>query len=141
MFSKEASKRIREEFWISFGKSFPRKWVLYNTKIKEVSFKFHFDTKKARVSIEIECANSLDRAYYFDKFQSLTSIIQEEIPSAIFEQKYLLENQKEIAIIYTQKNKVSIHNKASWQETMVFLKENMEKFELIWENYEDFIKS
>ncbi|MGB5417276.1 MAG: DUF4268 domain-containing protein, partial [Algibacter sp.] len=42
MFSKEESKRIKQEFWTSFGKSFPRKWVLYDTKLKGLSFKFHF---------------------------------------------------------------------------------------------------
>ncbi len=34
MFSKDESKKLREDFWIFFGKSFPRKWILYNTKIK-----------------------------------------------------------------------------------------------------------
>ena len=53
MFSKETSRQLRQEFWIAFGKSFPRKWILYNTKIKELSFKFHFDTKKALVSLDL----------------------------------------------------------------------------------------
>ncbi|MFT4612543.1 MAG: hypothetical protein ACI9OT_001931, partial [Gammaproteobacteria bacterium] len=43
MFSKEESRQLREEFWTSFGKSFPRKWILYDTKIKGFSFKFDFD--------------------------------------------------------------------------------------------------
>ena len=33
MFNREESAKIRQEFWTSFGKSFPRKWLLYNTKI------------------------------------------------------------------------------------------------------------
>jgi len=40
MFSKEESAQLRKEFWTSFGKSFPRKWLLYNTQIKDFSFKF-----------------------------------------------------------------------------------------------------
>ena len=54
MFSREESARMRQEFWTSFGKSFPRKWILYQTKIKGLSFKFNFDTKKAMVLMEIE---------------------------------------------------------------------------------------
>ena len=54
MFSKEESRLIRQEFWTSFGKSFPKKWILYNTKTKGLSFKFHFDTKKALVALDLE---------------------------------------------------------------------------------------
>jgi hypothetical protein len=38
----------------AFGKSFPRKWILYNTKIKDMAFKFSADNKKAEVSLDIE---------------------------------------------------------------------------------------
>jgi hypothetical protein len=43
MFSKEEAAQLRREFWTSFGKSFPRKWMLYNTQIKDFSFKFVAD--------------------------------------------------------------------------------------------------
>ena len=66
MYSKEESSKLREEFWTSFGKSFPRKWILYRTGVKEILFKFYFDTKKAMVCIDIE--GSLDsREKYFTK--------------------------------------------------------------------------
>ncbi|MGB6268291.1 MAG: DUF4268 domain-containing protein, partial [Olleya sp.] len=54
MFSKEESRQIKQLFWTSFGKSFPRKWILYNTKLKGVSFKFYFDNKKALVTLDVE---------------------------------------------------------------------------------------
>ena len=54
MFSKEESRLLREEFWTSFGKSFPRKWILYNTKLKGFTFKFHFDTKSSLVELDLE---------------------------------------------------------------------------------------
>ena len=59
MFSKEESQRMRQEFWTSFGKSFPTKWTLYNTKIKGFSFKFYFDTKKAMVLVEIDAVGEM----------------------------------------------------------------------------------
>ena len=40
MFSKQEAQELKKEFWIAFGKSFPRKWLLYDTKIKDFSFKF-----------------------------------------------------------------------------------------------------
>ena len=54
MFSKEESTSLRKEFWTCFGKSFPRKWILYNTKIKGLSFKFVADRKKAMIVLDIE---------------------------------------------------------------------------------------
>ena len=38
MFSASDAKQLRHEFWISFGKSFPRDWILYKTKVKGLSF-------------------------------------------------------------------------------------------------------
>ena len=140
MFSKEESKKIREEFWISFGKSFPRKWTLYQTKIKDLSFKFHFERRYARVSIDFEQAAIEKRKALFEKFISLKSILEEQIPEMIFETSLFLPNGKEISSIYTQLDGVSIHNKNSWQETMLFLRDTMEKIEAFWELYQDYIK-
>ena len=142
MFSKEESRLLRQEFWTSFGKSFPRKWILYNTKIKDFSFKFYFDTKIASVSLEIEDQNLENRIKYYEKIQSLHSVLKEEyIPEIIFEDCYYLENGKEISRVYIQLNNVCIHDKKTWQQTMVFLNENMLKFEEFWLEYEDFIKT
>ncbi|GAB5399623.1 MAG: DUF4268 domain-containing protein [Aureisphaera sp.] len=141
MFSKEESKRLRQDFWISFGKSFPRKWILYNTKVKDLSFKFHFERKYARVSIDFEQTDMTEREKLFEKFISLKSILESYIPQLQFERSLLLSNGKEISSIYLQQDGVSIHNKDSWQQSMLFLKGNMEQMELFWEDYKDYIKS
>lgn len=141
MYSKAEAKKLREEFWTSFGKSFPRKWVLYDTKIKDFSFKFYFDTKKAIVSLDIEDNILINRILYYEKLVSLKSILLEEyLPDAFFENCYVLDNDKEISRIYVQKENVNIHNKNTWRETMEFLFEKMLKFEEFWYEYEDVIK-
>jgi len=92
MFSKEESRLLREEFWISFGKSFPRKWLLYNTKIKGLSFKFHFDTKKALVTLDLE-DDLENRINCWEKLVSLKSILQDNfLLEAIYEEEFFLEN-------------------------------------------------
>jgi hypothetical protein len=140
MFSKKESKQIREQFWISFGKSFPRKWILYNTKIKGLSLKFHFDLKRAMVSIDIEDLSEEKRIELWDKLYSLRTIITSEyLPAVLFDKAYILENNKEIARMYVQKDNVSIHNKDTWEETMIFLKEKMFLLEAIFIEYKDFL--
>lgn len=140
MFSKEESARMRQDFWTSFGKSFPRKWILYHTKIKEISFKFHFDIKKALVTMDIE-GNLQKRIQYYEKMQALRSILEEYLPEIIYEDSFLLENGKEISRIYVEKQNVCIHNKNTWAETMEFLHTSMLLFEDFWQEYKDFIKS
>jgi hypothetical protein len=140
MFSREESRKLRAEFWTAFGKSYPRKWMLYKTGQKELAFKFHFDLKKAMVIMDVE--GSLEsRISIWEKLISLKSILQDEyLPEAIFEDYYLLENQKEISRIYVQKTNVSIHDKSTWQEAMEFLSSKMSKFEAFFIEFEDIIE-
>ena len=141
MFSKEESKRIRQEFWISFGKSFPRKWILYHTKIKDFSFKFHFDTKVAMVSLDIENQDLGKRIELWEKLISLRSILEDEyLPNIRFDDSIIMENGKEISRIWISKEHVSIHNKNTWQETMEFLNENMIQFEAFFEEFKDILQ-
>ncbi len=140
MFSKEDSRKLREDFWISFGKSFPRKWILYDTKLKGFAFKFHFDNKSALVTLDLE--DDLEyRIKYWDKLQALKTILIEDfMPDIIFEEEYFLENGKEISRIYMPLNqKVSIHNKNTWRDVMEFFNEQMALFESFFEDYKDFI--
>lgn len=141
MFSKEESRILRQEFWTSFGKSFPRKWILYNTKLKGFSFKFHFDTKSALVALDVE--DSLEhRIKYWEKLLALKSILLDDyLPEAIFEEAYFLENHKEISRIYVPlEQKVSIHNKNSWRDVMEFFNEKMNLFEAFFEEYKEVIE-
>ena len=142
MFSKEESRLLRETFWISFGKSFPKKWILYNTKIKGLSFKFHFDTKKALIALDIE-DDLENRIMYWEKLQSLKTILTRDyLPEVIFEEEYFLENGKEISRIYIPlEQKVSIHNKNSWRDVMQFFDEKMRLFEAFFEDYKEVIKA
>ncbi|WP_158975959.1 DUF4268 domain-containing protein [Cellulophaga sp. L1A9] len=137
MFSKSEAKKLREDYWISFGKSYPKKWILYHTKIKDFSFKFYFDTSHALVSLDIENKDLEKRIDLWQKMTSLKSVLLEDyLPDAQFEEYTYLENQTEISRVYVKLDHVSIHNKNTWQETMIFMNENMKKFEDFFEDFE-----
>ncbi|NNC50531.1 MAG: DUF4268 domain-containing protein [Flaviramulus sp.] len=142
MFSKEESRLLRQEFWTSFGKSFPRKWILYNTKLKGLSFKFHFDNSSALVALDIE-DDLENRIKYWEKLIALKSILQDEyLPDSIFEEEYFLNNEKEISRIYVYLDqKVSIHNKNTWRIVMEFFNQKMSVFEAFFEEYKEIIES
>ncbi|MDY8138961.1 DUF4268 domain-containing protein [Aquimarina sp. 2201CG5-10] len=140
MFSKEESKKIRQEFWTSFGKEYPKKWLLYNTKIKDVTLKFTFTTKKAQVSIDVEPVDELIRAYYYEKLTSLKNILKSEyLNDIIFDEFYELDNGKIISRVFVEIGDVSIHNRNTWESTMLFLSKNMTQLEDFFIEYKDFI--
>lgn len=141
MFSKQEAQQIKKEFWIAFGKSFPRKWLLYNTKVKDFSFKFSADSKKVEVSIDIEMKDEIFRNAYYEKIWSLETILEEEFVGEFFkEEHYTLDNGKVIARIWVEKHNVSVFNKNTWQEIFEFFVEKMDAFERFYYEYEDFIK-
>ena len=142
MFSKEESARLRKEFWTSFGKSFPRKWLLYNTKIKGVAFKFQADRKKASVCLDFEHPEEIANELLYDQLLSLKTILASEyLPEIIFDDNFELDNQKIIRRIHMlHKEKFSIHNKDTWRNCYEFFVTTMTQFELFYYEYEDFIK-
>ena len=142
MFSKDDSEKLRKEFWTSFGKSFPRKWLLYNTKIKGVAFKFQADRKKASVCLDFENPDEVANLLYFDQLLSLKNLlIENHLPEIIFDDEYLLNNGKVIQRIYVPfEEKFSIHNKNTWQQCYEFFVASMTEFEAFYYEYETVIK-
>jgi hypothetical protein len=141
MYSKTELKALKQEFWTSFGKSFPHDWTLYNTKIKGVEFKFHFDNKTAMVCLDID-HNLEERIGLWEKLIALkTVIIDDYIPYAIFNELYFISEYKDVSRIYLKLENVTINNKATWQETMVFLSKGMLQFELFFKDFKEYLES
>ena len=91
MYSKEEAQRLKREFWIAFAEKYPRKWLLYDTKIKDFSFKFFVDNKKAQVLIDIEPRNDEKRIAYFEKLEALKAILEDEfVTDLVFEKNELI---------------------------------------------------
>lgn len=141
MFSKEEALQIKKDFWIVFAEAYPRKWLLYNTKIKDVTFKFYVDNKKAQVLLDIEPKDEEKRKIYFEKVFSLKTILLEEyLEEAIFERNYYLESGKVISRIWVEKTDISINNKNNWEAIFEFFNTNMDAFERFFYENEDYIK-
>lgn len=141
MYSKEESLKIKKEFWVQFAEEYPRKWILYDTKIKDLTFKFFIDNKKAQVLLDIEPKEDEKRIIYFEKIESLkTILIEDYLPEAILERNFYLQNGKIISRIWIEKTNVSLNNKDNWSEIFNFFNETMSQFELFFFEHEDYIK-
>lgn len=141
MFSKAEAQLIKKEFWTSFAEMYPRKWLLYDTKIKDVTFKFYVDNKKAQVMMDIEPKEDSKRKEYYERMVSLAAILKEEyLPEAVFEEHYYLENGKAISRIWVELIGISLYNKASWAMIFRFFNNNMDAFERFFEEYNDIVR-
>lgn len=141
MYSKEESQKIKREFWVAFAEKYPRKWVLYDTKIKDFSFKFYVDNKKAQVLIDIEQRSDEKRNAYFEKLEALKNILEEEfIKDLVFEKNYTLESGKTISRIWIEITGVGFSNRNNWDIIFNFFFEKMNALEMFYLEYDDFIK-
>ena len=142
MFSKIESENLRQEFWTSFGKSFPRKWLLYNTKLKGITFKFQADRKKSCVCLDFENPDEVANILYYDQLLSLKKILESNyLSEVIFDDGYILDNGKIIQRIYIPfQKKFSIYDKTTWKNCYNFYDETMTKFESFYYEYEEIIK-
>ena len=141
MFSKEEALQIKKDFWIAFAEEYPRKWLLYNTKIKDVTFKFYVDNKKAQVLLDIEPKDEEKRKIYYEKVESLKTILLEDyLDDVIFERNFYLETGKVISRVWVEKTGISINHKNTWPEIFDFFAEKMDAFERFFYENEDYIK-
>ncbi|POS01308.1 BSD domain-containing protein [Flavobacterium croceum DSM 17960] len=141
MYSKEEAQKIKKDFWIAFAQKYPRKWLLYNTKIKDFSFKFDVDNKNAEVSLVIENKEDELRRIYFEKIVSLKTILLEDyLPEALFYENFYLPTGKIINKISCSISNISVNNQATWDIVFDFFAEKMTQFELFFYEYEDYIR-
>jgi len=141
MYSREESQKLKREFWVTFAEKYPRKWVLYDTKIKDFSFKFYIDNKKAQVLIDIEQRSDEKRIAYFEKLEALKNILDEEfIKDLVFEKNYTLESGKTISRIWVEKTGVGFSNRNNWDAIFDFFFEKMDALEMFYLEYDEFIK-
>ena len=142
MFSREEAKRVREEFWTNFGKEYPRKWILYDTKIKDIQLKFTFTNEVAGVSLDITSADEIIREYYYEKMIALKNILLTEyLPDAEYEAQYDLPEGKTIARVYVEIKRVNIYRKTDWPMVREFLYDRMDLLESFFLEYRDVIDS
>jgi uncharacterized protein DUF4268 len=141
MYSKQENQRLKHEFWTAFAEKYKRKWVLYDTKIKDFSFKFFVDNTRAQVIIDIESRNEEKRLAYFDKLSALKNILEGEfIKDLVYHKNFTLENGKTISRIWVEKTGVSVSNREYWDAIFDFFNEQMHALEMFYLGYDDYIK-
>lgn len=140
MYSKEENQRIKQEFWVDFNEKYPHKWMLYDTKIKDVALKFFVDNKKAQVQLSIEHRDANRRKAYYEQLWALRSILLEDyLPEAIFEPEYYLDNGKCISLIWTELTGYSVSRRQDWDAIHQYFAHDMMRLEVFFQEHQEFI--
>ena len=122
------------------GTRYDRKWLLYDTKLKDINLKFSFEDRRALVSIDITHDDTIFRAYYYEKLISLKNIMKEEVSEElIFEENYILESGKTISRVFVMYEGVKIQKQTDWPEVYEFFYTYMDRLESFFREYKDFI--
>lgn len=141
MFSKEEAKQRREQFWTMFGKRYQRKWILYDTKIKDIALAFSFEDNRAMVSLDLVHNESFFRSYYWEKIQSLQTILLDTVDNElIFDPGYVLSSGKEISRVYIFLEGVKIQKQTDWPIVYDFFFKYMDLFEQFFWEYKDLLE-
>jgi hypothetical protein len=147
MYSKDEAAQIRKEFWIAFDVysrkylANKRKWITYNTGIKDLVLKFVVNRENAKVLLLIESKSEDKRFGIFVKLKELELLYKSELGEGwIWNEQFILDNNKEACAIYKQLNNVNIYNKNDWSDIFDFFAVEMLKLEEMFEEVKPFVK-
>ncbi|MBY0542832.1 MAG: DUF4268 domain-containing protein [Sphingobacteriaceae bacterium] len=142
MYSKEEASKLRQQFWITFGKymkpipsadGLPINWVNYKTGVKNVFFKMNADQRKTTISIEITHQDEEARAIYFEQFKALKLLFSEAVNEEwVWEKSILNEYGIPFAQISISLTGISIFNQKNWPEIISFLKQRILALDQFW---------
>ncbi len=152
MYSKEEAARIRKDFWIEFDTftknniNPDKKWLTYNTGLKDLVLKFDINKERARVILAIENKNEDIRFDIFVKFKDFEMLYEEYLDNTwTWDEQYELDNGKQVCAIYKELENVNIYNRNTWEQIFTFFYTEMQNLESAFEEtkllLEDYIKT
>lgn len=132
MYSKSELKEIKKDFWTSFGQfsqlkrsrlGYPKKWMLYRTKLKGLELKFGFNNNKCITAIEIDLSISKSEDY-ISKIKLLKNEIS-HLSTYSLHSEYIQENNKTVYRFFFEKDKLTLKDKSHWPDIFNFFFEQM----------------
>ncbi len=142
MYSKEEASKLRQQFWIAFGKymkpilsadGIPINWVNYKTGVKHIFFKMDANQKEATISIAITHNDMAIRESYFELFSSFKTIFEESINE---EWEWRLNATNEYDVSFAEISKtlsdVNIYDHQHWPALISFLKPRIIALDQFW---------
>ena len=142
MYSKEEASKIRQQFWITFGKymkpipsaeGLPINWINYKTGVKHLFFKMDADQKLASIAIELTHAEDSTRGIFYEKFKHLKPLFH-ELMGEEWEWAPTVTNEFGVPLSRIQKTlrDESIYSQENWPALISFLKQRIIALDQFW---------
>lgn len=143
MYSKEEIKELRLNFWQGFKRycetqeatNYQRKrWMLNETQMRGLVFRFDVDRKSAWVILELQHKNEDRRLKVYEILERYKVVLEEGFENDLVWEFYHKreDNGQEVCRIYTKFEDVDWHKQDLWPDIYNFFIKNMLQME---ENY------
>lgn len=142
MYSKEEATRLRQQFWITFGRymkpipsadGFPVNWINYKTGVKHVSFKMDAGQRNAVIAIEISHPDHGINALYFEQFLALRSLFNTAVREEWeWEEQALNSQGLTVSRISKTLPDINVYDPDSWPRLISFLKAGIMALDEFW---------
>lgn len=118
-----------------------KKWMLRNTKVKDVHFKFDPGRDGVRVMLEILHKDEDRRLAQYEKIEKYKVLLEEGFDNGLtWDFAFTREEGKEVCRIYAEQKGFDWHNQVHWEEMYAFMSENMAKLEMNYVLIRDLIR-
>lgn len=142
MYTREEAKKLKEEFWTTFGQYMrfvpsadaeKINWVNYKTGIKHLFFRMDADKKKATIMVELTTPDEGIRRLMYAQFEELQTVLS----STLGEQwDWNLEHYDEYgraaSRISCTLDHVNIFNREHWPQLISFFKPRIIALDEFW---------
>ncbi len=140
MYSKKEKALLITEFWTAFAEAHPHKWLLYDTKIKDLQLKFDVQNSGIRIVIEVGMRDTEMRLRYFEQLKAMRALFLDFFPYIFFEENYSLDSGKMVSLVFTEKLELNFFTRNHWPQIFDFMAQNMMLMEQFFLEYADIIR-
>jgi len=144
MYSKDEATKIRQQFWITFGKYMKPipsadgetvNWVNYKTGVKHIFFRLDATQKKASIAIVLAHPDTELRHLFFEQFEAYKALLANSLAE---EWQWQQNDVNDFGIaqssISHSLTDVNIYNQNHWPTIISFLKPRIIALDEFWSN-------
>jgi hypothetical protein len=140
VYTKEELKELNLRFWAEFRQfvqNHPdpdirrKRWILNDTGVNGIAFRFDLDRQNAFVMIELQHKNEERRLTSFEILERYKVVLEEGFPDGLQWEFYhkRVDNGQEVCRIFTRLDGVDFHRQNQWPEVYQFFAQNMIRLE------------
>lgn len=142
LYSREEAKRLKEQFWTTFGQYMfmvpsaeedKVNWVNYKTGIKYLYFRMDATNKTASIFIELTHPDEGIRRLMFEQLKEFKTVFENIVNEEWeWDEVYYDENGKKTSRVSTSISKVSLFNQDHWPQIISFFKPRIIALDEFW---------